>query len=513
MGATRERIERLHDAATALSGADTESEIFDIAVESAADVLAFDACVVCRVEDDRLVPAAAVAVELQPSAPTLDANEGIAGRTLRRGETEVVPDLDADADAAPTDPSYRSALSIPVGDDAVFQALSTDADAFTDTDRELAELLVTYVEHARERVSYEALVTRERDRFAALFENVPDPALQYRLVDGRPVVDRVNSAFVRAFGYEPADAIDEPVTDLLVPAADRDAAKELHAAVNDGERLDDEVERRTESGTRRFLLRSVPVAGDDETRAGYFIYTDITPLKERERELERQNERLDAFTGVVSHDLRNPLSVARGYADLALDTGDVTAVEEVRTQLTRMEAMLDELLTLARQGDVVGDTERVDVDAAATLAWRHVETDDATLDVHADDLVVDADPNRLQELLENLFRNSIEHGSTGSETSSDEEPVSASDGGADRLTVTVGSLADGTGFFVADDGVGIPEEDRDAVMEMGYSTATDGTGFGLGIVAEIARAHGWTVEVAASADDGARFEIRTTAGE
>jgi len=75
MAATRERIERLHEAATALERADAESEIFDIAVESAADVLAFDACVVCCEEDGRLVPAAAVAVELQPQAPTLEADE------------------------------------------------------------------------------------------------------------------------------------------------------------------------------------------------------------------------------------------------------------------------------------------------------------------------------------------------------------------------------------------------------------------------------------------------------
>jgi PAS domain S-box-containing protein len=521
MAATRERIERLREASTALSCTDAESEIFDIAVESAADVLAFDACVVCRVEDDRLVPAAAVAAELQPQAPTLSTDEGIVGRTLRRGETAVVPDVRADGDAAPTDPAYRSVLSIPVGDDAVFQALSTDVDAFTDTDRELAELLVTYVEHARERVSYEALVTRERDRFAALFENVPDAALQYRLVDGQPVVDQVNSAFVRVFGYDPAAAVGEPVTDLLVPAADQDAARELHAAVSDGERIDEEVRRRTERGTRRFLLRSVPFADADETQSGYFIYTDITAMKERERELERQNERLDAFTGVVSHDLRNPLSVARGYADLAVQTGDASHVAQVVDQLDRMDTMLDELLTLASQGEVVGDTERVDVETTARRAWRHVDTGDATLSVDADGHAIDADPSRLQELLENLVRNSVEHGSTGSRPQADdsvehgaseraaEDASAAADGDADALTVTVGVFADDAGFFVADDGVGIPEGDRDAVMGMGYSTADDGTGFGLGIVAEIARAHGWSVAVTDSEAGGARFEIRT----
>jgi signal transduction histidine kinase len=79
------------------------------------------------------------------------------------------------------------------------------------------------------------------------------------------------------------------------------------------------------------------------------------------------------------------------------------------------------------------------------------------------------------------------------------------------VTVTVGALDDGPGFFVADDGVGIAADERDSVLEMGYSTASDGTGFGLGIVTEIARAHDWTVDVDESATGGARFVIRTTA--
>jgi signal transduction histidine kinase len=73
------------------------------------------------------------------------------------------------------------------------------------------------------------------------------------------------------------------------------------------------------------------------------------------------------------------------------------------------------------------------------------------------------------------------------------------------VTVTVGAC-DG-GFYVADNGVGIPRDDREHVFETGYSTSNEGTGFGLSIVQEIANAHGWDVGVAGSADGGARFEI------
>jgi signal transduction histidine kinase len=79
--------------------------------------------------------------------------------------------------------------------------------------------------------------------------------------------------------------------------------------------------------------------------------------------------------------------------------------------------------------------------------------------------------------------------------------------GGDDVTVRVGRLADGTGFYVEDDGPGIPDADRDGVFHRGYSTSDEGTGFGLAIVATIADAHGWTVTATAGADGGARFEV------
>jgi len=69
--------------------------------------------------------------------------------------------------------------------------------------------------------------------------------------------------------------------------------------------------------------------------------------------------------------------------------------------------------------------------------------------------------------------------------------------------VTVGALDQG--FYVADDGSGV--DDDGAVFEMGHSTADDGTGIGLAIVAQIADAHGWQLDLTESADGGARFEL------
>ncbi|WP_254278861.1 sensor histidine kinase [Haloarcula marina] len=73
------------------------------------------------------------------------------------------------------------------------------------------------------------------------------------------------------------------------------------------------------------------------------------------------------------------------------------------------------------------------------------------------------------------------------------------------VTVTVGESTDG--FSVADDGPGIGPANRDAVFDTGFTTAGDGTGYGLAIVETIAEAHDWDVSVAESHDGGARFEF------
>jgi len=216
------------------------------------------------------------------------------------------------------------------------------------------------------------------------------------------------------------------------------------------------------------------------------IDRELTAERERVRnqELAAQKDRLEEFAGILSHDLRNPLNVAAGNVELANADHDDPRLATAEAALERMDALVEQTLMLARSGRVIGDTDPVDLSALADRCWAHVDTADANLVL--DDLpTVSADPDRLQQLLENLFRNSVEHG------------------GRD-VTVTIGALADG--FYVADDGVGMPDDGD--VFSVGVSTNADGTGFGLAIVREIADAHGWTVTATESESGGARFEFR-----
>ena len=225
----------------------------------------------------------------------------------------------------------------------------------------------------------------------------------------------------------------------------------------------------------------------------------VRKRREYERRLERQNERLEEFASVVAHDLRNPLNVAAGRLDLLESDGahDAEHLDAIDDALDRMWAIVEETLTLAKQGRHVGETERVPLAEFADRCWRTVETHGATLDVAVDgDVVVPADADRLRHLLENLFRNAVEHGQGNTD--------------GQFVHVRAGVLRDAggpVGFYVEDDGPGIPADEREQVFDPGYTTEPEGTGYGLPIVTWIAEAHGWTVSVTAGTDAGARFEF------
>jgi signal transduction histidine kinase len=241
------------------------------------------------------------------------------------------------------------------------------------------------------------------------------------------------------------------------------------------------------------------------------VLTDITRrveqqrrLRERSRDLEAANERLDGFASVVSHDLRNPLNVVVGRASAARRADDPEEhLAAIENAADRMTGMIDDLLALAQQGQTVGETEPVALDEAAEAAWAFTTTDAARLTCETS-AVVRADPDRLEEALGNLFRNAVEHGSAGVAAEPD-RTVADGAGDGDGVCVRVGALPDG--FYVADDGPGIPDGERERVFETGYSTDPEGTGFGLNIVRTIVEAHGWRVEATESASGGARFEV------
>ncbi|MFB6267933.1 MAG: PAS domain S-box protein [Halodesulfurarchaeum sp.] len=506
-----------------------------------------------------------------------------------------------------------------------------------------------------ERKERERRLEAQRDRFAALFENIPEPAVVVEFRDGAPIVRETNSAFEAIFGYDESEVVGEDLDAyILPPGSDTDTPAdsptdpdadpdELNAQLASGESVQRDVRRLTEDGIRDFRLHGVPLHRNGDRVEGYAIYEDITARKERERtltrlhdaateimacsteqavyerlidaatdildfdlceisrhedgylvptasstglesdvsrrisveeglagrtfregesiliddirtfeeaiegsgyrsglsvpigefgvlqivaevpdrfdqgdleltellvahatealtrinrekrlreheaELTRQNERLDRFASVVSHDLRNPLNVAEGRLELLQEDCESEHIKPLLEAQERMETLIEDVLTLTRQGQTVRDLESVRLDRIVDDALEGVPTEDVSMDVAVpDETTLEADDSRLRRILENLIRNAVEHAGPD---------VTLEIGVTDR------------GFYVADDGPGIPEENRAEVFEHGYSTSEQGTGLGLAIVQDLAEAHGWTVEVSESDLGGARFEI------
>ncbi|GGN87525.1 MULTISPECIES: PAS domain S-box protein [Haloarcula] len=508
---------------------------------------------------------------------------------------------------------------------------------------------------------------RARDRYRALFDNLPDPTVVTDFEDGEPRIRRANGAFEAVFGYDAEAVVGESVNDLLVPADRTDGAAEIDRAVLNGACVSREVRRETADGEQRdFLFRNVPIEHEDGEVLAYGVYTDITErttyeerlaalhetardlmtaestdevlnvglaaakdilghdinaihlyddergglvpaattectdelfgelptftegdsiawrafergeaivrqdvcegagvlgpetpirsemvvplgdrgvllpastdpgafddtdrslgsvlaaniqsalqqvareqtLRNREQALARQNERLDEFASIVSHDLRTPLDLAAVHLELATEgDGEVDRehLDRVAAAHDRMSDLVSDVLAWAREGVTVEETEPVSLPDLVAECWLGIQAEDADLTVTTAQ-AVEADRDRLRRVFENLLGNAVEHGATSSQTQSDD----AASHGGDGPTIRVGDLDDGAGVFVEDDGPGIPEDEREAVFTSGYTHSDDGNGFGLAIVDQIVEAHGWEIRVTESELGGARFEM------
>jgi len=339
------------------------------------------------------------------------------------------------------------------------------------------ENAISSAQVARERNPRPETVESRR-RLRALFERSPD---MINVHDEAGQIVECNPRMSAKTGYDESTLTEMTVFDLDL-LAEREEAREQWSGMDLGDRFRTLGEFQCRDGSSFPVEVHVRRLADDRFMA---ISRDITDQQKRERELERKNERLDEFASVVSHDLRNPLQVLRGALDGAEATEEAAHFQRGRRAINRMENLVNDVLVMARQGDTAEDTTVTAIRAAAEESWDHVETGSATLVVDTDQRI-EVNETRFKQLLENLLRNTVEHG-------------------PDDPTITIGPLEDG--FFVADDGPGIPEHERETVFESGYSTATGGTGFGLAIVERIADAHGWRVDLTESEDGGARFEF------
>lgn len=342
-----------------------------------------------------------------------------------------------------------------------------------------------------------------RESLAVPVDLLPDPTIGYELTEERVIIVNANDAFKRLFGGVPPGT---SLRDWLGSAAtgETTALDSICSSLVDGSTVDTELQLESRSShaqtgeptdAGRYRLRTV---ARDETGGEVDGYLFLTELAANRPDVDTAR-----IASVVSHDLRNPLDVANAHLRAARETGREEHFDEVRESHDRMERIIRDVLTLAPGRDSLDCADEVDPGEVAADAWSTVETGRAGLAIEDDLPTVAADPDRLRRLFENLFRNSVEHGMNDMESGTAGRNPKR-DG---AVQVLVGAT-DG-GFFVSDDGSGIPSARREEVFDPGVSLhgTGDGSGLGLTIVERIADAHGWTVTVTDGQEGGARFEF------
>jgi Signal transduction histidine kinase len=303
-----------------------------------------------------------------------------------------------------------------------------------------------------------------------VFEELADPIV---ILNPNGVVADSNQAAAELFTVELGMTTAE--LEAANPAINtvRSATTTTQAAVDDG---DDE---------RVVEYTAVTLQQGYDTVGEILLFRDITEQAAAAAALEAKTDRLDAFASRVSHDLQSPITVARSYLKIARRADDPgETLSEIDTALTRAETLIEDILAIARGGQQP-DRRPVELASHAHQAWAAVSTAEASLTVEGE-ATISADAQQLLRLFENLFRNAVEHGGSA-------------------VTVRVGTTDDG--FYVADDGRGIPADEQASIFAEQVSHDAEGTGYGLAIVHDIVMAHDWAITVTDSENGGARFDI------
>ncbi len=326
----------------------------------------------------------------------------------------------------------------------------------------------------------------EREETVAIIETMEEGVIA---ADARGDVIVCNPAARRLLGYEEDDSL----PNLRVLFHRREARATVDRVLAGKTTVGEEIEREG----RALLLTARPLP----TGGAVLGLLDVTALKRLE--VVRRD-----FVANVSHELKTPLTSILGYAEtLATEDVDVSTRQRfsatIRDNARRMQRLVDDLLDLAKleSGGWTPVRESIDLRHLALNAWSSF-TDAAQkkgVDFGIDmpeEITVNADPNALRQILDNLLDNALRHTPEGG-------------------TITVGAERQNgeMHLVVRDTGSGIPDTHLPRVFERFYrvdpgrSRAEGGTGLGLAIVKHLVEAQGGRVELESAIGIGTTVRI------
>lgn len=357
-------------------------------------------------------------------------------------------------------------------------------------------------------------------RFRLMIENVKDYAIFMLDVDGKIVSWNLGAAHIK--GYHADEIIGQHFSVFYTPGdqANGKPFRGLATARNEGRFLD-EGWRVRKDGTQFWASVVITALHDARgTLIGFAKITrDLTERKRMEDALARNYEAQeairmrDAFLAVAAHELKTPITNLQGFAQVTLrhlekaETLDrarvLRAFQMIDTQTDKLGQLVKQLLDVAQiqVGETSPPMSRVNLTELTqqVIALTEAQTTQHTISLQSpDDVTIEADPLRLEQVLVNLLNNAVKYSPHGGQISVVIEELGASD----------------VRVSIADQGIGIPEAEREQIFEPFYRVYSDveqpttsGAGLGLFISRQIIAEHQGQLSVETVADGGSRFVI------
>jgi len=481
---SKNKIEQLHKVAVQMESTQLEEEVYQLTVDAAEKILEFDMCTLDVVEGNQfVVKATSSELPLKGTMSSSVDEGGMAAKTYRTGKSYLTKDLRKEKEARPSLDEYRSGISIPIGKFGVFQAVSTEVDAFDQEDLELGELLISHTTEALKRIRSEKALQESEEKYKSLTKQLPVGV--YRTTgDGKFL--HANPALAAILEFE-------SVGDLMkISASDvyndpRERINQIRQWKTTKEIISNELKFRTKKGREIWIRDTGRVILDENGEISYIdgVIEDITDRKKVEELLKKQREELSAFAHTVSHDLKNYIGIIRNSAQFSLLKKEYAEKNNQRIiDITKkMENFVNRQLELADAGKTIGELEEIDLNK---MIEEVRET--YSIEIHRGELsMIKGDSLKLKEVFHNLIDNAIKHGK------------------ADKIEISSIKKKNSCIIYVKDNGKGIPEEDIDKIFDMRYSKT--GTGFGLTIAKKIIEAHDGSISVKSKEGEGTAFEI------
>ncbi|MDB9281525.1 histidine kinase N-terminal 7TM domain-containing protein [Halorubrum ezzemoulense] len=324
-----------------------------------------------------------------------------------------------------------------------------------------------------------------------LFKEIPASRVKIADIITDPVIILDNNYHIVYYNDRAKELADDQV-DKRISTIDS-SFKSVHEPVqrsldNPEDNINTTINR---NGTARHFVINTNLIEDSKYEVlGYIIlFREVTELIEKKNQIEQYNKRLEEFSSILAHDLRSPLSVAQMSIEKGKEEGNVIQYSDrIISAIGRINQLVDSMMKLTRIESMDTEKSQVDLSTVADQAWIITDTAEAVLNIDNSMPVVTANQSQVYQMFENFFRNAVEHA------------------GEDAV-ITVGPI-DSSGFYVEDNGDGIPIDKRDRVFDLGVTYAQEGTGLGLTIIQRVVKQHNWTIKISDSQTGGARFEVR-----